>query len=293
MQEFAISGNAKHKILVINVRGLINDSPQTGLLRSKPGLVEETVAHLRKAEKDDEIKAVLLKIDSPGGTVTASDILYNEIHQFKERTGKKMVVAMMAVAASGGYYISLPADFILAHPTTVTGSIGVIFLRPKVFGLMDKIGVEVEVSKSGRNKDMNSPFRESLQEEKQMMNAQIHALGQRFLDLVQFHRKLPRGGLEDISTGRIFLAAEAHKLGLVDQVGYLDDALDQARTLAGLTADAKVIVYRRIEYPDDTIYNTANTAAQDGTGRVALIDMNLPDPMTGFYYLWPPVVFSH
>ena len=290
LQEFAVSGEAREKILVINLRGFISDKPKTGLLGGKPSIVEETVAQLRKAEEDDKVKAVLLKIDSPGGTVTASDVLYNEIHQFKERTGKKLVVAMMGTAASGGYYISLPADYILAHPTTVTGSIGVIFVRPKLERVMEKIGVEVEVSKSGRHKDMNSPFRESLQEEKQMMHTQIHELGQRFLGLVDTHRKLAPGAMQDISTGRIFLAAEAYELGLVDQVGYLDDALAQARKLTGLAENAKVVVYRRTEYPDDTLYNTATATVPDGFGHVALIDLKIPELTTGFYYLWAAVL---
>lgn len=293
LQEFVVSGTAREKILVINIRGFISDQPKTSFLGSRSSIVEETVAHLRKAGRDDAVKAVLLKIDSPGGTVTASDILYNEISQFKEHTGKKIVVSMMGLAASGGYYISLPADFIVAHPTTITGSVGVIFIRPRVDGLMNKIGVAVEVSKSGRNKDMNSPFRESLQEEKQMMHTQTHELGQRFLGLVETHRKLTPGALQDISTGRIFLAAEAYKLGLVDQVGYLEDALHRARTLAGIPADAKVIVYRRTEYPDDTLYNTATATSPDGSGRVALIDLKLPDLTAGFYYVWPAAVLSY
>jgi protease-4 len=127
-------------------------------------MVQEFVSQLRLAEKDKKIKALLLKIDSPGGSVIASDIVYNEILAFKKRTGAKVVVAMMGVAASGGYYISLPADTIVAHPATITGSIGVIFFRPKVTGLMGKIGVGVEVNKSGKNKDIGSPFRQTTAE---------------------------------------------------------------------------------------------------------------------------------
>ena len=93
---------------------------------------------MRLAEKDEKVKAVLLKIDSPGGSSTASDILYHEIVAFKERTGKKVVVCMMNIAASGGYYVALPADMIMAHPTTVTGSVGVILIRPEVSQLMEK-----------------------------------------------------------------------------------------------------------------------------------------------------------
>jgi len=292
LQEFVLSGKAEQKVLVIPIRGIIADQPKQGLLRSEPSVVEETVAHLRKAGEDGDIRAVLFKIDSPGGTVTASDILYHEIERFKQRTGKKIVAAMMGMAASGGYYVSLPADYILAHPTTVTGSVGVIFLRPRLEGLMTKIGVGVEVSKSGRNKDMNSPFRASSQEEKEMMQAQTEAMGRRFVDLVRAHRTLSEASLEEISSGRIYLADEALKLGMVDEVGYLEDALSQAKRLAGLAEDAKVIIYRRTEYPDDTLYNTATASSAGDGGPVAVIDLNIPGLASGFYYLWPPAALS-
>ena len=102
-----------------------------------------------KAEKDPDIKAVILKINSPGGSATASDILYREINAYKQRSGVKIVAAMMGLAASGGYYVAMPADTIVAHPTTVTGSVGAVFIKPEVSGLMEKIGVDVTVHKSG------------------------------------------------------------------------------------------------------------------------------------------------
>jgi protease-4 len=154
LKEFTLEGESAPKILVVPIRGIISDSPREGFVRTRPSLVQEVVSQLRRAEKDEKIKAVILKIDSPGGSVTASDILFSEIEGFKKRTGAKVVVALMGVGASGAYYISLPADHILAHPTTITGSIGVIFARPKVTGLMEKIGVAVEVNKSGADKDM-------------------------------------------------------------------------------------------------------------------------------------------
>ncbi|MGD8211064.1 MAG: S49 family peptidase, partial [Desulfobacterales bacterium] len=122
LQEFTLEGEAQHKILVIPVRGIISNATREGFIRTRPSMVQEVVSQLRLAEKDKNIKAVIFKIDSPGGSVTASDILYNEITSFKKRTGAKVVVAMMGLTASGGYYISLPADYILAHPTTITGS---------------------------------------------------------------------------------------------------------------------------------------------------------------------------
>ena len=123
---------------------------------------------MKKAEKDDRIKAVLFEINSPGGTITASDLLYHEISSFKERTGKKIAVSMVVIATSGAYYVSLPADMITALPTMVTGSVGVIFVQPKIIGLMEKIGVSVNMKKFGKNKDMGTPFRESSEEEQQI-----------------------------------------------------------------------------------------------------------------------------
>ena len=168
LREYTLEGTEKGKVVVIPVRGKIDDDPKLGLLQEKPSMLQEFVAQLRKAEQDDQVHAVLLKIDSPGGSVTASDLLYHEIAGFKNRTDKKVVAALMNVAASGGSSLALPADHIIAHPTTITGSVGVIFLQPKVTGLMEKIGVGVDVSKSGKNKDMGSPFRKTTPDEKIM-----------------------------------------------------------------------------------------------------------------------------
>ena len=288
LKEYALEGEGDEKILVIPVRGIISDVPREGLIRTKPSLVQEVVSQLRLAEEDDRVKAVILKIDSPGGSVTASDILYNEIAGYKKRTNAKVVAAMMGVAASGAYYIALPADYIQAHPTTITGSIGVIFARPKVTGLMQKIGVDVEVNKSGTDKDMGSPFRPTSAEEEKIFQELTDQLGDRFINKVASHRNLDPEALARISTARVFLANEALDLGLVDQIGYLENAVDQAKKLAGLGEDAKVIVYRRTEYPDDNIYNTST---RYGGGKVSLISLELPGSLdqiqTGFFYLWP------
>lgn len=289
LREFTLEGQADQKVLVIAVRGVISDDPREGLIRTRPSLVQEVVSQLRLAQDDKTVKAIVLKIDSPGGSVTASDILFNEILTFKARTGAKVVAVMMGVAASGGYYISLPADYIVAHPTTLTGSVGVIFLRPKVSGLMEKIGLGVEVNKSGINKDMGSPYRPATAEEDKILQAMTDRLGMRFTDLVMRYRKLDPAVVAQIATARVYLANEALELGMVDEVGYLDRAVTKAKQLAGLPDNASVIVYRRTEYPDDNIYNTAT---RYGGGDVSLISVDLlPDALnrfrTGFYYLWP------
>jgi protease IV len=293
LQEFTLEGEAKQKVLVIPVRGIISDSPKEGFVRTRPSMVQEVVSQLRLAQKDENIKAVIFKIDSPGGSVTASDILYNEIEVFKERTGAKVVAAMMGLAASGGYYISLPADYILAHPTTITGSIGVIFRRPRVTGLMNKVGIDIEVNKSGKNKDIGSPFRAATAEEEKIFQDLTDRLAVRFVDLVAKHRKLEPETITEISTARVYLANEALELGLVDEIGYLKKAVGQAKKLARLPEDAKVVVYRRTEYPDDNLYNTS-TRYDEGHG--SLISLELPGSLnrltTGFYYLWPTAMMD-
>ena len=294
LQEFTLQGKEKGKVLIIPIRGIISDSTKKGVLYDMPSMVQEIVSQLRIAEKDEEIRAVLLKIDSPGGSTTASDILYHEIMAFKKRTGAKVVAAMMDIAASGGYYVSLPSDFIIAHPTSITGSIGVIFVRPAVTDLMGKIGLDIEVIKSGQNKDMGSPFRQSTEEEQKIFQDLINELGGRFINLVAKHRKIDQNILSDISTARVYLAREALQLGLVDKIGYLNDAVMQAKKLAGLNEDCKVIVYRRTRYPNDNIYNTSTT--KFGSQGLSLIDLGILDSITslstGFYYLWPSVAIN-
>jgi protease-4 len=253
-------------------------------------MVQEVVSQLRKAEADSQIGAVVLKVDSPGGSVTASDQLYHEIASFKQRTGVKVVVAMMDVAASGGYYLSLPADHIHAHPTTLTGSVGVIFIQPRFYGMMDKIGVQVDVNRSGRNKDMGSPFREPTEEEDRIIQDLTDKLAERFNQRVAKHRNLSARQMQEIASGRIYLADDAKAAGLVDSIGYLDDAVNKAIQLAGLPKDAKVVVYRRAEYPNDNLYNTATNV--DGAGKPAMINIDLLDTLSamnaGYYYVWPP-----
>ncbi len=290
-EEYTLEGTGEDKILLIPIEGKISDSPKRGWLRDRPGLVQNVVAQLRKAEEDPQIKALVLKIDSPGGSVTASDILYHEIQAYRARTQVKIVALFMGLAASGGYYVSLPADHIVAHPTSITGSVGVIFISPRVDSLMDKIGVAVDVNKSGENKDTGSPFRPRTAEEAALIQDLTDQLGERFMELVARHRHPTPAALEAIRTARIFLAPKALELGLVDAIGYSDDALNVARQEAGLAADARVVVYRRNEYPDDTVYNSA---ARGGAPKPVMIDIGLASGMfdygPGFHYLWSPAV---
>lgn len=283
-----MSGTGAGKVLVIPISGIISDFPKKDMFQTRPGMVQDVVAQLDLAAKDPKIKAVLLKINSPGGTVTASDILYHEIMAFKEKTGDKVVAMMMNVAASGGYYIALSADYIMAHPTTITGSVGVIFMRPQVFGLMNKIGVGLAVNTSGKNKDMGSPFRPATKAEKKLFQHLTDSLGKRFVSLVEKRRRLDPEQLKEVATARIFLAPDAVSCGLVDRIGYIDDAVAKAEELAGLPKQARVVVYRRIAWPDDNIYNSQQMI--HGIRPTLRLDIGLPASITqhlsGFCYIW-------
>ncbi|QTA79026.1 Signal peptide peptidase [Desulfonema limicola] len=287
LKEYTLEGTGDHKILVIQVRGNITNKPQKGVLKNKQGMVSGIVSQLRKAEKDKNIKAVLFEIDSPGGSVTASDILYHEIMEFKRKTGMVIVVSMINAAASGAYYISLPADMITAHPTTITGSIGVIYMRPVITGFMEKIGADLNITKTGKEKDMGSMFRKSTQEEEKIIQDIVDQLGNRFFDLVKKHRNLSEEKMKKISTARVWLAHEARKLGLIDKIGYLKDAVNSAKTLAELPDNSRLVIYRHAKYHDDNMYKSSGS---DYLGHLSVVDLGIFNTAAsmpaGFYYLW-------
>jgi protease-4 len=287
LKEVVLEGDGDGKLALIHLTGFLAAQPRQGMLRSTPSQVQELVSGLALAGADAEVKGVVLAIDSPGGTTTASDIIYHEISDFKQRTGKKVVVAMFDVAASGGYYAALPADWILAHPTTITGSVGVVFMRPKLHGLFDKIGVDVEVSKSGEDKDMGSPFRPTTPEEAALFQTIIDDYAARFTALVAKHRALTPQNMALVRTARVFTANQALAAGLIDQVGYIQDAFAKARALSGLTDNARVVTYRRETYPNDNPYNTMTAADPAKTGLLGVDASFIMPPRAGFYYVWP------
>jgi protease-4 len=287
LKEYTLEGTGAEKILLIPVNGMISDSPKKGLITTTPSLVEQVVSQINKAQKDKHIKAVLFKINSPGGTITASDLLYHEISAYKEKTGGKIVISMMDLATSGAYYMSLPADIIMAHPTTITGSIGVISLQPKVKGLMDKIGLGVDVQKVGKYKDMGSPFRDTGEDEQKLLQKAMNDFGERFIGLVKKHRKLTLQAITEISTARVFLADDALQMGLIDKIGYISDAVKETKKIAKISEDTKLIVYRRAEFPEDNYYNIAGATSENL--NFSVINIELPEILSakaGFYYLW-------
>jgi len=274
------------KIAVIDVDGVIHDETEHGLFNSRESTVVSVLEKLKKAEADPHVKAVILRVDSPGGAVTASDILHEEIRAFKARKSVPVVAAFMGVAASGGYYIACACDRIVAHPTTITGSIGVIALHVSLAGLLEKAGVKVTALKSGAHKDTGSIFRDLGDAERQVLQAMIDDMHARFVSVVARGRasSLTESQARELADGRVYTADQAARAKLVDRVGYLKDAVEEAKSLAGLKG-AKLVLYTRRPETAENAYSSTNASMSQDLGVT-----DLARRVLGFrlYYLWEP-----
>lgn len=275
------------KIALIEVEGVLMNAHERGLLKAGENKVSLFDQQLAAAAGDSGVKAVVLRINSPGGTVTASDTMYEIIQRFKRETGKPVIAAAQEVAASGGYYIACAADKIVAHPTSIVGSIGVIFHTLNIQGTMDKLGIKTEAIKSAPMKDMGSPFRPLDDESRKVMKGLIDEFYARFVNVVKTHRHLTDDAtIALVTDGRVFSGAQAQQLGLVDKTGLLEDAIDLARSMAK-APDAKVIGYRRPFGFTGSIYADSG----DLQPQSSVITLDIPEPLklsAGFYYLWRP-----
>lgn len=292
LKEKVIEGTGRPKILLVNVSGFISErerSDRLGLIR-KPSLVESVKEALRKAENDRNLAGVIVKVNSPGGLVTATDILYHEIVSFKEKKKVPVYACIMSIGASGGYYISAATDEIIAHPTAITGSIGVISLKFNIEGLLDKIGVEEETYKSGDKKDLFSPFRERTPEEKEIIQAIIDSLYGRFLNAVHDQRKstLAMDDLKKLADGRVYTADQALEAKLIDRIGYLEDAISIMKEFLGIE-EARVVTYYRSGEYKGSIYSASQRSRSSVEGLISgKIDDFAPLAGVEFMYLWIP-----
>ncbi len=280
-------GKSDSKVLIINIDGILNDQPNRGLLASSPSLLDKVMMQLKKAEKDKQIVAVLLKVNSPGGGVTVSQILHHELMAFKERSGKKLFVQMMSVAASGGVYISMAADHIQAHPATITGSVGVISMSADLSGTMDKIGAKVNVYKTGENKDMGSPFKAASKSDRQAFTEMVENMATDFYSLVQKRNNLNETTMDLLKTARVITGDKAKELGLVDSIGYLSDATQKACELAK-AKECNVVTYRFAENQNATAYSPS-MQTPTMPANVNLIDIPMLESLqlpAGVYYLY-------
>ena len=289
LEEETLEGEGRAKILLVDVSNVITDEPK----RHAFGLIEEesTVARVRseleKAADDDRVKAVVLRIDSPGGGVTASDEVWSELVRFKKKRAIPIIASFGDVAASGGYYIACAADRIVAHPTTMTGSIGVIMLNFNVEGLLGKIGVRNETFKAGEHKDLLSPFRGATPEERRIVQRILDTLHTRFVTVVREGRpRLDPNRIGELTDGRIFDANQALEAGLVDEIGDLDAAIDAAKAAAKVEK-ARVVTYHRADQTPENIYSAARQVpVQVNVLPVDLGTLVRPGPR--FMYLWAP-----
>jgi len=231
---------AENKVAVISLSGPIQ-SESSGFLFGGSVISPQFVRNqLEKAKNDVAVKAIVLQIESPGGSVAACQEILNEI----ERVKKPIVVSFGTVAASGGYYISTKADKIVALPGTLTGSIGVISEMPNLKGLYQKLGIEMEVFKAGKYKDMYAGLRELTPEEKVIMQEMTDQLYDQFVQVVVNGRGMSEEKVRDLATGQLYTGVEAKELGLVDELGGLNKAIDMAASLAGIEKP-KVEYYKR------------------------------------------------
>ncbi|HVY61694.1 MAG TPA: signal peptide peptidase SppA [Planctomycetota bacterium] len=301
-----VESEARAKVLMLHIDGEINDEASGGgLFGTTEGTTAQVKDVLDLARKDDSVVALLLRINTPGGGVTASDIIYREISAWKAETKKPVVALMMDTCASGGYYVSMAADRIVAHPTCITGSIGVITMLPNVAGLADKLGVEVVTIKSGSHKDMGSPFRAPTDEDRKLFQSLIDQMYGRFVDVVAAGRKgLAKDRIRQLADGRVYTAPEALQNKLIDQIGYFEDALAAAKKLANVR-DARVVSYERkgLGSGRRTIYSSsfaepveASLLARGGAeGDRNIVKIDARPLLPGasgpvFKYLWLPTI---
>lgn len=283
----------RHKVAMIEMTGVIADAPTPTLLGTRASMIDYLVRRLEEAEDDDDVKAVVLRVNSPGGTVTGSDVMYREIQRFRERTGKPVVISMGEVAASGGYYISLAGDEIIAEPTTITGSIGVIFATINVSEGLNRLGIHSRAITSGPNKDMASPLEPPEESHYEILQAMVDEYYDGFRGLVVAHRTdIEPAMIDTLTDGRVVTGAEAAAQGLVDGTGGVRDAFERAKSLAGVE-DARLIRYHTGRTGPKTPFAHASPdvpmAKQDQDISLLSVDVGLPfgeSPVA--YYLWVP-----
>lgn len=240
----AVAPGGGEAIALISIEGVLVDSPaQVSLLGTVAGS-QEIIRQLRLAREDRAVKAVLLRLNSPGGSAAASQEIAAAVKE-TQKAGKIVVASLGDTAASGAYWVAAATDYIVANPATLTGSIGVIIEVQNLSELYRKLGIEVEVIKSGPHKDMGSSSRELTPQEKEIFQGMVEDIYQQFVEVVAEGRKLPREKVEALADGRVFTGRQAEELGLVDELGSYEDALARTATLAGISGKPVVRTYAR------------------------------------------------
>ncbi|MCB9899022.1 MAG: signal peptide peptidase SppA [Planctomycetes bacterium] len=269
------------KVLMLSIEGELTDASESSLLSSTRNSVADLVTELEIAASDPDVRAVVLRIDSPGGGVTAADLMHRALMRFKARRGIPVLACMMDTAASGGVYVAMAADSVYALPTTVTGSIGVITQITDAHGLMEMLGVRSEAVKSGEYKDMGSPYRALTESERAVFQDLVDSYFERFVAVVDQGRPgLDVAAVRKLADGRVLTAQKALEAGLVDGIAYLDEVLDMAMQEAGLD-DAEVITYRVGTGTPRNVYATSAEVPAPSFGLLSALS-----PSVRFRYEW-------
>src|SRR5205809_911352 len=292
LREQTVEGRGRAKILLLDISGFLSDEggPPSlvigGPTPPRVPLLVRVREELTKAAADPEVRALVVRIDSAGGTVTASDVIYRELVLFKRETGRPVVAVMLDVAASGGYYVALAADTIIAHPTSVTGSIGVLMVTLSAEGLLQKLGLATTTIKSAERKDMGSPLRALTDEERRIFQSVIDSLYGQFVEKLAENRKLGLEAARKVADGRIYTARQALDLKLIDRIGYMPDAIEAAKRAVGVE-EARVVVYRRPREYRATYYARAEAPAAAVEGSLARLGAVLGAGPRFLYFWWP------
>jgi protease-4 len=281
-------GWSQPKIAMIEVEGMLMNARTGGFLQPTENVVSLFTQQLQMAERDPDVKAVVLRVNSPGGTVTASDTMYQELIRFKAKTHKPVIASCQEICASGAYYVSCASDEIIANPTSIVGSIGVIFNTFDASQGLAKLGIYSSAVKSGQFKDMGSPFKPVTAPERELMQGMVDDYFARFKNVVTTNRKnLAAKNLPTATDGRVFSGEQALAIGLVDRIGLLEDAIDLAKQKAN-APNAKVVMYKRPYGYNGSIYASTNAP----TPQANVLHLDLPDAGLflgkGFYYIWNP-----
>lgn len=273
-------GDPSAKVVMVSVSGEIFSDPQG----FAPGASDENIVRqLDQAEADESVVALIVDLDTPGGGVVASDVIYRRILSFKE---VKPVVALMGdTAASGGYYIAAAADEIVANPATITGSIGVIMFIPNLEGTAGKLGIEPIVLKSGPHKDIASPFRDMTPEERSILQGVIDEAFNQFVDAVASGRQIDPARVREVADGRIYTGRQAKDLGLIDHLGGRQLALERAETLAEIS-DVSLVLYEKPRGFAESLLGLESLRGL--SGRQLVEDSLGVDLKPGLKYLWLP-----
>ncbi len=287
LREVTIQGDGDAKLVLLEIQGVISyQASGFSLGGEKPGIIPQLREALDLAAADEGVAGLILRVRSPGGEVASSETLRHLVDRWKQTTRKPVVAFFQGLATSGGYYVAMAADEVIAHPSAVTGSIGVIMPGFNLSGLMEKFGVDYQSVTSGDFKDAGSPLRPMRDDERRQLQSVVDDLFGRFVDVVDNGRpNLARAEVLALADGRIFSANQALELGLVDRIGHMDDVVARAEELANLS-ESKIITYRPGGRSADNVYSNISNQEPNHTG-FNLISIGTESLPAGFYYLWP------